>query len=180
MRKSIIMPVGTIVGGVPSIVPVQIFSDDISAMFISATSTVNLALSNNAVLATFVATDAASAGRMINAINTAMDVAGNDFTVINNFSSGLTFISATPNTGTVGAAYAGILAGTGFALAGIGELMLDDGSFTVISPIGIDGPTDTAMNISSASLPPALAYTLYYSKDGGSTWTTTGLTITTS
>lgn len=185
MRKSIIMPVGTIVASVTSIVPVQIFCDDITAMFISGSYTVNLALSNNAVLATFVATDLPSAKRMINAINTAMNVtggsAGNDFTVIENYNSALAFVSVTPNTVAVSAGGTFVIAGTGFQLVGIDRFKAEDAGNPVDNDVtqgfSIDSDVQITVIWPANSMANVTTYTIYYSKDLGVTWTTTGLTI---
>lgn len=75
------------------------------------------------------------------------------------------------------------LLGTGFLIAGITDFKFDDGGgnvcpslFSVDSDTTITGAIDG--NPLGGSGPfPSGTYTLYYSIDSGSTWTTTGLTF---
>jgi hypothetical protein len=76
-----------------------------------------------------------------------------------------------------------VVSGAGFLASGIDTMKLDDGTNAYPFPAG-GGVTlainsDAQMTLANAiDTPPAGVYTLYYSTDGGGTWTTTGLTVT--
>ena len=93
----------------------------------------------------------------------------------------LVFTSITPNTATVGVNYPSlVVAGTGFLSEStmMNLAKFDDGAGHIIySWNGIISDSEFDLN---ATFAVAGVYTVYYSGDGGTTWTTTGLTITAS
>jgi len=129
--------------------------------------------------------DAAYALSLVAAIKVVMTTppTGAPFTVTIS-PPGLTFVSITPNTASVGGTtFAGAVAGTGFLGSGITDMNLDDGAGHVIS---CSFSTDSDIQITLTALlgggswPASGTYTAYYSTNGGSVWTTTGLTVTVS
>jgi len=97
--------------------------------------------------------------------------------------AGLVFTSINPNTVSAGLnSPEFFVAGSGYLASGINYLKLDDGAgniksyssftFNIASDIEIDMAPDGVINTA--------VYTLYYSTDGGNTWTGTGLTVTAS
>jgi hypothetical protein len=93
--------------------------------------------------------------------------------------TGLTWISITPNTATVGVAFDASVTGTGFTVSGAEYIKLDDGTGHIAYGDECLRTSDSNIN-AGFDLPAASTYTLYYSLDGGATWTTTGLTVTAS
>lgn len=103
----------------------------------------------------------------------------------------LTFTSVTPSSISVGTGTSFALAGTGFLASGITTLKLDDGAGNVnkwseaSNPVGgygvftIDSDASITMG-DSFTYSVATTYTIYYSINGGATWTTTGKTVTVS
>jgi len=81
MRSSIIMPVGTIVGSVTSVLPVQTFADSITDLFISGTVTVNVIRASANTLK-YDALDVGSAQRIIQQINKAMSGGGGLISIV--------------------------------------------------------------------------------------------------
>jgi hypothetical protein len=90
-----------------------------------------------------------------------------------------TWTSLTPNTYSIsgGVNYDGTIAGLGFAGAPL-SFHFDDGGGHVLPFV----PYSTSNTAISGNIPLGVAvagsFTLYYSLDTGSTWTTTGLTLT--
>jgi hypothetical protein len=73
----------------------------------------------------------------------------------------------------------GTLSGSGFTLSGITNFQADDGMGHVFQ-FAITPSTDNVIFLTGGPLTPAATYTLYYSTNSGATWTTAGLTITSS
>ena len=95
----------------------------------------------------------------------------------------LTFISVTPSTASAFAQnYDGVISGTGFTLSGINLMKVDNGAGSSFNFTTMTISNDTTINVelAGAQMTPPGVYTIYYSKDAGATWTTTGLTITSS
>lgn len=182
MRSSFFMPVGTKVGLTPvaSITPAQIFSDDVTSLFISSNDIVNGPWTVNiggADPATYDAIDFGSAQRIIQQINNAMQSGTGSPVLIIEIPTTLTWTSLTPNTfqaGTTGLFYT--VAGTGFLASGVNDLKLSNESNSYPSNAFI---TDDGTMTDDSALDYTLVdgnYTLYYSTDQGVTWNTTGLT----
>jgi hypothetical protein len=92
----------------------------------------------------------------------------------------LTFASITPNTVTTAELhYTPTVAGTGFLGSGINALKLDDslGNQNLASANIVD---DANMTGDFGHFIAIGTFTLYYSTDGGTSWTNTGLTVTVS
>jgi hypothetical protein len=95
----------------------------------------------------------------------------------------LIFTSVSPNTASgFSQLYDGVITGTGFALSGINLMKLDDGVGHAFNFTTMTISNDTTINIElmGAQITPVGVFTIYYSKNAGATWTTTGLTITSS
>jgi hypothetical protein len=95
---------------------------------------------------------------------------------------GLTWAGISPGTATAGTGYSGVITGTGFLASGIDLMKADDGLGDIINANGPYVQNDTTINVGfdSIGLSPAATYTIYYSTDHGTTWTTTGLTVVSS
>lgn len=90
----------------------------------------------------------------------------------------LVWTSITPNTGAAFMyPYAATIVGTGFITSGITTLKLDDGVGNVVTFTPGTITSDTSIN-AYWPIGPAGTYTLYFSTNGGSSYTTTGLTVT--
>ena len=103
------------------------------------------------------------------------------FTVIGGVAP--TWSGITPNTTTINQTFAGTIAGTGFLAAGINYLKFDDGAGHVFNGLFMNIESDTEIefdNDGNIVFTVAATYTLYFSTDSGSTYTTTGLTVTAS
>jgi len=171
------MPVGTVVGSVPSINPVLVPLNPAPILFLSGTSQVNIVTDGGTV--SYVAGSLQGAADMLTAIHSIGAQQSYPDTVIVDHSSTLTFASVTPSTGTAGAVWTGDIAGTGFLQLGFVSIKAENGTVWAAT---INSTTDTDINLTFDGVPltPAAIYTLYYSLDSGATWITTGLTITTS
>ena len=119
---------------------------------------------------------AASAVSLYNQIKTIMTTPAN-FTAI---TTGLVWTSITPNTVTAAANLpAFTIIGSGFDGSGINSLKFNGSGFTyvlasqftIVSDTEIDIYADIVDTLSAAT------WTLYYSNDGGVTWTATALTV---
>ena len=91
--------------------------------------------------------------------------------------------SVNPTTASVGGLGAFFyLIGFGFATLGITNLKFDDGAGNVNAWHAFHVDADTQIAGSSSTTVPFVAttYTVYYSIDSGSTWVSTGLTMTAS
>jgi hypothetical protein len=103
---------------------------------------------------------------------------------INGNVASLTFTKITPTTASVVDAVAAAVAGSGFVGNGINMMKLDDGAGHVFnfSGSGLYISSDTSLSIGAggSAYANAATYTLYYSTDGGTTWTTTNLAVTVS
>jgi hypothetical protein len=98
-------------------------------------------------------------------------------------SASLAFSSVTPSTASAFAQnYDGVISGTGFTLSGINLMKVDNGAGSSFNFTTMTISNDTTINVelAGAQMTPPGVYTIYYSKDAGATWTTTGLTITSS
>ena len=89
------------------------------------------------------------------------------------------FTSIVPNSLSHLNAIFGTLSGSGFTLSGITNFQADDGMGHVFQ-FAITPSTDNVIFLTGGPLTPAATYTLYYSTNSGATWTTAGLTITSS
>jgi hypothetical protein len=182
MRASFFMPTGTVVGSTTTINPYQIYSDTVTGMFISGTSTVNVV--QGAVVAAFTASDINAANNMIQQINNAMAQSGGAASppVI----TPLTWTSITPSTQpAVQAGLVFAVVGTGFLSSGIVQMRLHNATnnfvfklstpaanFSIVSDISI------ALNNPTSNLSNLVVWQLQYSMDG-TTWTNAGsLTVT--
>lgn len=93
--------------------------------------------------------------------------------------------SVTPATTPINSNFSAAIAGSGFSTLNLTTLKADDGSGNV-TPLFFGAiETDTEMDIVTGTdgqplFPVAGVYTIYYSTDHGTTWTTTGLTVTAS
>ena len=95
----------------------------------------------------------------------------------------LSFSSVDPNTAIAGAGGSFTFNGSGFMDSGINLMKADDGGGNVFATGGftpITSDTSLVVNWDATTFLPAGVFTIYYSTDNGSTWTTTGLTITSS
>lgn len=91
------------------------------------------------------------------------------------------WISITPNNFAAGLNTPSLkIAGSGFAMSGINALKIDDGAgHSIIWSSGLFHiDSDIQITTSAAGANAVGVWTLYYSVDGGATWTTTGLTVT--
>lgn len=101
----------------------------------------------------------------------------------------LAFTSVTPSTSSVGVALEPIIAGSGFVMSGIDTMKADDGSGHVntwsidSAPVfgngvfTIDSDNQITLGDNGYAYPAAGTYTIYYSTNGGGSYTTTGKTI---
>jgi hypothetical protein len=98
----------------------------------------------------------------------------------------LVWTSITPDTASVGFNYVPTVAGSGFLNQNFTNLKLDDGSGHAVNlPLGEFTVSDDEniildLNTDGYIISYAGTYTLYFSTDGGATWTSTTLTITAS
>lgn len=93
----------------------------------------------------------------------------------------LTFTSVSPNTCAQNGSCLANIYGTGFTGSGINLIKADDGAGHAPNAVTtLESDTDIYIIFTGLGLTPAGVYTLYYSTDNGTTWTTTGKTITSS
>lgn len=96
----------------------------------------------------------------------------------------LAWTSVTPSTYTIGNPDQGYaIVGTGFISAGINAIKFDDGAGhqQILSVgFGLTITSSTEIDAAPFSFDDVGVFTIYYSVDNGSTWITTGLTVTTS
>lgn len=100
---------------------------------------------------------------------------------IEDTASTLTWVSIDPAVSSIGGSYNFIITGTGFTSV-INGLRLDHGAGSLV-PLNLSGVTSqTELDADNFfnPLPNTGTFTLYYSTDGGATWTTTALTVTVS
>ena len=97
----------------------------------------------------------------------------------------LAWTSVVPSSVAVGASIGSeTVNGSGFLASGINSMKFDDGSghvFTIAAGSGLNIASDIKIQFETGyNFTPAGTYTLYYSTDNGSNWTTTGKTVTVS
>ena len=164
----------------------QIFISDIVSVQIASASpaVVVVGLTGNATPFSFTAQDSGSAQRIVSQINDALNGFITGAVQIVDTATptpGMVWTSITPSTATSGLnTPAFTIAGTGFLASGINKLKLDTGTG---SSIVYDAGTfaiasDIAINTGPVGANIVAAYTLFYSIDGGASWTTTALTVT--
>lgn len=133
---------------------------------------------------TFAATDAPTAKSIVNQINQAKIGLLSGAVILSN-GAGLTWASVTPTTATLAVTNVWDVQGTGFSTAGINNFKADDGSGDALGASGyffLNSDTDATLGGQDGEFRFFVAgvYTLYYSTDSGTTWISTGLTITAS
>lgn len=190
-RRSIILPPGTTIQGTASNTGLQVYEDQIMGLAVDNMNPVLVDViaqfgnTSNPALVQVTCPNNASAINFLSQIQNylASDGFGSPFTPIVAPAPGLTWVSVAPSTATVAAGSGSFaITGTGFQLTPFfGYFKVDDGSGdTNTLAMAVNSDTSITMTGGFDSWFPAPGnYTVYYTLDG-STFTTTGLTITVS
>lgn len=189
-RRSIILPPGTTIQGTASNTGLQVYEDQIMGLAVDNTNTSLVDViaqfgntSNPALVQVTCLTNAGAVSFLQQIQNylasDSSPASGGFYPVV---PAVLSFSNIDPTPYLTNQDFELQIMGTGFSASGINALKLDDGAghvFTYPSiTINSDNFMYAAMPINQFTV--AGSYVGYYSTDGGSTWTTTGLTITVS
>lgn len=180
------LPSGTLVNGSAQSSVVAVIETQIGGMFADAGGNANISTINTQNVYQVPCGAVASAYNLIQQIqNFLYSSSQGTITPKLYVANSPTFASVYPPATSI--TYSGTdldITGTNFLLSGINLYKLDDGAghvFVGVLNPGVYNLTDTFMNFNEIpQVTFAAVYTLYYSTNNGSSWTTTGLTITAS
>lgn len=143
-----------------------------------APTIVNIGLAGDTAAHAYTAADASAADNIRKQVESAVSGATTGSIEITDTSLSLIYSGVVPNLIGFPSAFNGYLIGTGFLASGINAAKGDDGSGNVFVFSVVTIMDDSNIFMTYGPIAPASVYTVYVSTDGGTNWTTTGLTIT--